>query len=353
MCIYASVQCPFYRKNDRNYVFLLCVYIFCARGCLGGGILRRAYCRLLVLCAACITGLFHSIILMQMKWLPHIWLSTCGLLGVVCPWFSFWRHIYIYYYLLLYIVCFLTYPFFLHFFLIYLLPYLSFPLGIDPLHFRWMCAFVVLGLVFSIPSQQLCCMRRKTTTQSINRIFDLFIELGTKCLCGVRRWWIWRRTAFSHWWTKTVTSVKTWSWPRTAIPTHRRLSARWWKPPRKPMKEFWSVCCIVVITCACSASAILAMVEDSTFLILLFTARCYASAVLAMGLCPSVCPCPSVTSRSSTKTAKHRITQTTPHDTPKSLVFWCQRSPRNSTGVTPYGGAKCRWGGSKSATFDK
>ena len=53
----------------------------------------------------------------------------------------------------------------------------------------------------------------------------------------------------------------------------------------------------------------------------------------------------SVTSRSSTKTAKRRITQTTPHDTPGILVFWCQRSPRNSTGVTPYEGAECRWGG--------
>ena len=29
----------------------------------------------------------------------------------------------------------------------------------------------------------------------------------------------------------------------------------------------------------------------------------------------------SVTSRCSTKTAKRRITQTTPHDTPKTLVF--------------------------------
>ena len=29
----------------------------------------------------------------------------------------------------------------------------------------------------------------------------------------------------------------------------------------------------------------------------------------------------SVTSRSSTKTAKRRITQTTPHDTPGTLVF--------------------------------
>jgi len=32
-----------------------------------------------------------------------------------------------------------------------------------------------------------------------------------------------------------------------------------------------------------------------------------------------------------------------------TLVFWCQRSPRNSTGVTPYEGAKCRCGGLKSA----
>jgi len=63
--------------------------------------------------------------------------------------------------------------------------------------------------------------------------------------------------------------------------------------------------------------------------------------------------CLSVTSRSSTTTAKHRITQTTPHDSPGTLVFLCQRSPRNSTGVTPCRGAKCRWGGSKSATFDK
>ena len=83
---------------------------------------------------------------------------------------------------------------------------------------------------------------------------------------------------------------------------------------------------------------------------LIFTAQCCASAVLAMALCPSLRPsaCPSVTSRCSTKTAKRRITHTTPHDSPGTLVFWCQRSPQNSTG-----GTKCRWGGSKSATFDK
>ena len=49
------------------------------------------------------------------------------------------------------------------------------------------------------------------------------------------------------------------------------------------------------------------------------TARCYASAVLAMALCLSV------TSRCSTKTAKRRITQTTPHDSPGTLDFWRQK----------------------------
>jgi len=67
----------------------------------------------------------------------------------------------------------------------------------------------------------------------------------------------------------------------------------------------------------------------------------------------SVSVCLSDTSRSATKTAKRRITQTTPHDSSGTLVFWCQRSPRNSTKVTPYEGAECKWGGSKSATFDK
>ena len=100
----------------------------------------------------------------------------------------------------------------------------------------------------------------------------------------------------------------------------------------------------------CSDSLIFQWYSRSICIPPVFTARCYASAVLAMALCPSVCP--SVTSRCSTKMAKRRITQTTPHDTPKTLVFWCQRSPRNSTGVTPYDGAECRWGGSKSATFD-
>jgi len=79
------------------------------------------------------------------------------------------------------------------------------------------------------------------------------------------------------------------------------------------------------------------------------TALHYASAVYTMALCPSV----SVTSRCSTKTAKHMIKQSTPHDSPGTLVFWCQNYSRNSTGVIPYRGAKCRLGGLKSTTFDK
>jgi len=45
---------------------------------------------------------------------------------------------------------------------------------------------------------------------------------------------------------------------------------------------------------------------------------------------PSICLSISLTSRSSTKTAKPRITQTMPYDRPGSLVFWCQKPLRNS-----------------------
>jgi len=47
----------------------------------------------------------------------------------------------------------------------------------------------------------------------------------------------------------------------------------------------------------------------------------------------SVSVCPSQVG-SSTKTAKCRITQTKPHDSPGSLVFWCQWSPRTSSFCT-------------------
>ena len=67
--------------------------------------------------------------------------------------------------------------------------------------------------------------------------------------------------------------------------------------------------------------------------------------------CVCVSVCVSVTLRYCIKTAKRRITQTTPHDSPMTLVFLCQRSWRNSNGITPYGGDKCRCGGLKLVTF--
>jgi len=49
--------------------------------------------------------------------------------------------------------------------------------------------------------------------------------------------------------------------------------------------------------------------------------------VYAVVVCLSVCL--SVTSQCSTKVAKHRITQSMPHDSPGPLVFYCQRFRRN------------------------
>jgi len=62
----------------------------------------------------------------------------------------------------------------------------------------------------------------------------------------------------------------------------------------------------------------------------------------------AVVVCLSVTSPCSTKTAKRRIMQTMPYDSP---VFWCRRSQQNSKGITPSGGAKCRWGQVKIGNF--
>jgi len=41
---------------------------------------------------------------------------------------------------------------------------------------------------------------------------------------------------------------------------------------------------------------------------------------------------------------KCRITQTTPHDSPGTLAFWRRKFRQNSSGITPNGCAKCRWG---------
>jgi len=104
------------------------------------------------------------------------------------------------------------------------------------------------------------------------------------------------------------------------------------------------------------------MIIQTNDLTFVFTARRYAKrgicrrrVSICLSVCLSVClcVCVSVTLRYCIKTTKRRITQTTPHDSPMTLVFCHQSSRRNSNGITPYGGDKCRWGGLKFVTFDE
>jgi len=60
--------------------------------------------------------------------------------------------------------------------------------------------------------------------------------------------------------------------------------------------------------------------------------------------CRRMSVCLSVTSRWSTETAKCGITQTTPHESTGTLVFWCQKSRQNSNRLIPNRGVKCRRG---------
>jgi len=53
--------------------------------------------------------------------------------------------------------------------------------------------------------------------------------------------------------------------------------------------------------------------------------------------CVCVCVFLSVTLRYCIKTAKRRITQITPHDSPLTLVFWHRNSRRNLNGITHCG----------------
>ena len=61
--------------------------------------------------------------------------------------------------------------------------------------------------------------------------------------------------------------------------------------------------------------------------LIVFTARRYAKrgichhVSVCLSVCVCACVCGSVTLRYCIKTAKHRITQITPHDSPGTLVF--------------------------------
>jgi len=97
-------------------------------------------------------------------------------------------------------------------------------------------------------------------------------------------------------------------------------------------------------------SSILFDPSDSSVRRRIFTERRYAKCGIIRR---RVSVCRSVTLWYCIKMAKRRITQIMPHDSPRTVVFCCQKSRRNLNGITPYGGDKCRWGGLILATFDE
>jgi len=86
--------------------------------------------------------------------------------------------------------------------------------------------------------------------------------------------------------------------------------------------------------------------DNPEYILRIFTARCHASALCAVVLCLSAC-----TSQCSTEMAKRRITQTTPHKSPVTLVSVVEHLGKQKRGHPPSGGAKFRWDRLKLATF--
>ena len=87
----------------------------------------------------------------------------------------------------------------------------------------------------------------------------------------------------------------------------------------------------------------------------IFTTRRYASTVYEVVVCLSVrlsvCVCVCVSVTPGIKTAKPRITQTTPHDNPKTQSFCDQTFPRNLNWVIPKEGANLAVGYVKIGDF--
>jgi len=85
------------------------------------------------------------------------------------------------------------------------------------------------------------------------------------------------------------------------------------------------------------ASYILWPKPFKTIIVICFGNSVYLVDFLLCYAMPSLCVCPSVSSWFCTKMAKCSITQTMSHNSPMTLVFWCQRSRRNSNGITAKG----------------
>jgi len=70
-----------------------------------------------------------------------------------------------------------------------------------------------------------------------------------------------------------------------------------------------------------------------------------------VSVCVCLSVCLSLTSRCSTKTAKRIGSHKQHHTITQGLVFWCQRSTRHSTGVTPLRGSRMLVGWVKISDF--
>jgi len=85
-----------------------------------------------------------------------------------------------------------------------------------------------------------------------------------------------------------------------------------------------SLFCVVVVFVVVFVVVVdvdVSMVRYINYYRAMFCMRGTSHGPVSVCLCLSVLVCLSVTSRSSTKTAKRRITQTTPHNSPGTLVF--------------------------------
>jgi len=72
----------------------------------------------------------------------------------------------------------------------------------------------------------------------------------------------------------------------------------------------------------------------------IFTAHRYASAIYAVVVCLSVCPSVCLSQADIVPKGLNIGHMNKPYDSLGTLVFWCQRSGRNSDGVTSKWGAK-------------
>jgi len=115
--------------------------------------------------------------------------------------------------------------------------------------------------------------------------------------------------------------------------------------PRAPLWQFINNCAFLKYLFIIIIIIIINTIDKLQFL----PHNSYAKCCRRVSVCVSV----SVTLRYCIKKAKHRITQTMPHDSPMTLVFWRQRSRRNSNRITPYGGDEYRCSGLKLVTFEE